>query len=136
MKYIKLFKIFEENSEQDAGKFMENIFTTAKTLGLTKYDIKDINQAEKDFTQRWKKEGFPKDSNGALGVAKIGEGQGAYLLIMVEDKTKLEKIEDVIENTKGKFKLNDFTNKALIYSVKNTAGDKEAWLHVFSIELI
>jgi hypothetical protein len=47
-----------------------------------------------------------------------------------------KKLEDVIDNTKGNFKpSNEFSNKSRIYKIQNAAKDKEAFVHVFWIDL-
>ena len=123
-------------ANEDAGTFVNKIFSTAKTLGLVQMNMTDVDADTKKFKANFEKEGFPPNSNGILGVAKIANGTAIGLVIMADDKEKLDKLEDVIDNTKGNFKPDsNFSNKARIYKIQNAAKDKEAFVHAFYIDL-
>jgi len=142
---IKLADIVNENqldesqlneANEDAGAFVNKIFSTAKALGLVQMNMTDTDADERKFKSNFQKEGFPPNSHGILGVEKISNGMAISLVIMADDKEKLEKLEDVIDNTKGNFKPgSDFYNKSRIYKIENAAKDKEAFVHVFFIDL-
>ena len=124
------------NEAEDAGTFVNKIFSTAKALGLVQMNMTNTDADEKKFTANFQKEGFPPNSHGILGVEKIHDGMAISLVIMADDKAKLDKLEDVIDNTKGNFKPNsNFSNKSRIYKIQNAAKDKEAFVHVFFIDL-
>ena len=125
------------NEAEDAGAFVNKIFSTAKALGLVQMNMTDANTDEKKFRDKFEKEGFPPNSHGILGVAKLSGGAAIGLLIMADDKAVLDKLEDVIDNTKGNFKdlSGDFANKGRIYKIQNAAKDKEAFAHYFSFDL-
>jgi len=125
------------NEAEDAGVFVEKIFSTAKALGLVKINMTDTTADIKKFTDKFEKEGFPPNSHGILGVAKLSGGAAIGLFIMADDKAILDKLEDVIDNTKGNFKDfgGDLANKARIYKIQNAAKDKEAFAHYFNIDL-
>lgn len=123
-------------ANEDAGKFMNTIFSTAKTLGLVQMNMTDENADTKKYTATFQKEGFPPNSHGILGVEKISNGAAVSILVMTDDKAKLDKLEDVIDNAKGNFKPDgNFSNKARIYKIENAAKDKEAFAHQFHIDL-
>jgi hypothetical protein len=123
-------------ANEDAGKFMNTIFSTAKILGLVQMNMTDENADTKKYTATFQKEGFPPNSHGILGVEKISNGAAVSILIMTDDKAKLDKLEDVIDNAKGNFKPDgNFSNKARIYKIENAAKDKEAFAHLFHIDL-
>jgi hypothetical protein len=123
-------------ANEDAGKFVNTIFSTAKALGLAQMNMTDTDTDTKKFTANWQKEGFPPNSHGILGVEKISNGGAISLVIMADDKAKLDKLEDVIDKAKENFKpSSDFSNKARIYKIQNAAKDKEAFVHAFNIDL-
>ena len=125
------------NEAEDAGTFVNKIFSTAKALGLVQMDMTNVDADTKKFKDKFEKEGFPPNSHGILGVAKLLDGAAIGLLIMADDKAVLDKLEDVIDNTKGNFKMmgGDFENKSRIYKIQNAAKDKEAFAHYFIIDL-
>ena len=118
---------------EDAGTFMNTIFTTAKALGLVQMNMKDRDTDVKTFTANFQKEGFPSNSHGILGIEKISNGMGANIVIMADDKTKVDKLLDVVEKSKGNFKPK--INTAATYKIQNAAKDKEAFINKFDIDL-
>jgi hypothetical protein len=121
---------------EDASAFVNKIFSTAKALGLVQMNMTDTDADERKFTSNFQKEGFPPNSHGILGVEKISNGMAISLVIMADDKEKLEKLEDVIDDTKGNFKPDSrFSNQSRIYKIQNAAKDKEAFVHSFGIDL-
>jgi hypothetical protein len=134
-KFLAEGKLLKEEAN-DAGTFVNNIFSTAKALGLVQMNMQDSMADERKWKETFQKEGFPPNSHGILGVEKIANGKILGLLIMTDDRTKLEKLEDVIENSKGNFKPDsNFTNTSRIYKIENAAKDKEAYAHAFTIDL-
>ena len=124
------------NEAEDAGAFVNTIFSTAKALGLVQMNMQDSMADERKWKEAFQKEGFPPNSHGILGVERIANGKVLGLLVMTDDKAKLEKLEDVITNSKGNFKPDaNFTNTSRIYKIENPAKGQEAFVHAFTIDL-
>jgi len=118
---------------EDAGAFMNTIFTTAKALGLVQMNMKDRDTDIKTFTADFQKDGFSSNSHGILGIEKVSNGMGANIVIMADDKTKVDKLLDVVEKSKGNFKPK--INTAATYKIQNAAKDKEAFVNKFDLDL-
>jgi hypothetical protein len=122
----------QNNSNQDAGKFMNTIFTTTKALGITQLNMNDTDADTKRYTAIWEKEGFQPNTHGIIGVQKIANGAAVSLLIMTDYKAKLDKVLDVIDNAKGNIPVK--INRNATYKIQNITKDKEAFVNRFNFQ--
>ena len=135
MKHIKLFEQYKVNeSNEEAGKIMNAIFTTAQALKFHKMIMKNPDADRELYASEWGKKGFPPNTEGIIGIQNISNGMGASIFLM-SDKEKIEKILDVIDNNNKSFKFDkDFQMNQRIYDIDNDAKDKKTFGVLFSFD--
>jgi hypothetical protein len=135
LKHIKLFEQYKVNeSNEEAGKIMNAIFTTARALKFHKMDMKNPDADSKLYATEWGKTGFPPNTEGIIGIQNIENGMAASIFLM-SDKEKIEKILDVIDTNNKSFKFDkDFQMKQRIYDIDNSSKDKKTFGLMFNLD--
>jgi len=127
MKHIKLFEQYKVNeSNEEAGKIMNAIFTTAQALKFHKMNMQNPDADRALYASEWGKKGFPQNTEGIIGIQNISNGMGASIFLM-SDKEKIEKILDVIDNNNKSFKFDKDYQMKRIYDIDNKDKDKKTF---------
>jgi hypothetical protein len=122
-----LFEQYKVNeSNEEAGKIMNAILTTAQALKFHKMNMQNPDVDRALYASEWGKKGFPQNTEGIIGIQNISNGMGATIFLM-SDKEKIEKILDVIDNNNKSFKFDKDFQMKRIYDIDNNAKDKKTF---------